>query len=100
MTETTMIDFDQLVETLRDHLDLSGDAVSHALMSLDGDRLAILTQNLDPDEVIRMLEVAGIEANELPPDDLASVFETLAEAVSEVLDEEGGRKPSEPGGRA
>ncbi|UEM19069.1 hypothetical protein JL100_018455 [Skermanella mucosa] len=89
-----MIEFDQLVETLRGHFGVAGDAVSEALASLDGDHLEILTRNLDPDEVVRMLEAAGMEAEELPPGQLADVLETLAEAVSEVAEETGDRKPA------
>ncbi|QQP91309.1 hypothetical protein IGS68_08925 [Skermanella sp. TT6] len=92
-----MIDFDQLVEALQGHLGIAGDAVSDALSSLDGDHLEILARNLDPDEVVRMLEAAGVEANDLPPDQLADVLETLAEAVSEVADETEGRKPASAG---
>ncbi|WP_158046263.1 hypothetical protein [Skermanella pratensis] len=92
-----MIDVDQLVETLRGHFGVAGDAVSDALASLDGDHLEILTRNLDPDEVVRMLEAAGVEAEELPPGQLADVLETLAEAISEVADETGGRKPASTG---
>lgn len=93
-----MIDFDQLAETLQGHLGVAGDAVSDALASLDRDHLEILTRNLDPEEVVRMLEAAGVEAEDLPPDQLADVLETLAEAVGEVADETGGRKPASEAG--
>jgi hypothetical protein len=82
-----MIDFDQLVETLQGHLGIAGDALGTALLSLDNDHLAMLTQHLDADELIRMLEAAGVEAETLSPDDPRMTLEALAEAVSEVMEE-------------
>jgi hypothetical protein len=93
-----MIDFDQLVETLQGHLGMSGDALSTALLSLDSDHLAMLTQHLDGDELIRMLEAAGVEAETLPPDDLRMTLEALAEAVSEVMEERMTAGPPKPRG--
>ena len=93
-----MIDFDQLVETLQGHLGMSGDALSTALLSLDSDHLAMLTQHLDGDELIRMLEAAGVEAETLPPDDLRMTLEALAEAVSEVMEERMNAAPAKPRG--
>jgi hypothetical protein len=93
-----MIDFDQLVETLQGHLGMSGDALSTALLSLDSDHLAMLTQHLDGDELIRMLEAAGVEAETLPPDDLRTTLEALAEAVSEVMEEKMDAPSAKPQG--
>jgi len=93
-----MIDFDQLVETLQGHLGMSGDALSTALLSLDSDHLAMLTQHLDGDELIRMLEAAGVEAETLPPDDLRMTLEALAEAVSEVMEEKMDSASAKPRG--
>ena len=93
-----MIDFDQLVETLQGHLGISGDALSTALLSLDSDHLAMLTQYLDGDELIRMLEAAGVEAETLPPDDLRMTLEALAEAVGEVMEEKMDAPPAKPRG--
>jgi hypothetical protein len=93
-----MIDFDQLVETLQGHLGINGDALSAALLSLDSDHLTMLTQHLDGDELIRMLEAAGVEAETLPPDDLGMALEALAEAVSEVMEEKMDAPPAKPRG--
>jgi hypothetical protein len=95
-----MIDFDQLVETLQSHLGMSGDALNSALLAMDSDHLAVLTQYLDGDELIRMLEAAGVEAETVPPDDLRMTLEALAEAVSEVLEEKGEATPAKPRGGA
>jgi hypothetical protein len=92
-----MIDFDQLVETLQEHLGIDGDALSTVLLSLDNDHLAMLTQHLDADELIRMLEAAGVEAETLPPDDLRMNLEALAEAVSEVMEEKVDAELGKPG---
>jgi|tagenome__1003787_1003787.scaffolds.fasta_scaffold20552923_2 hypothetical protein len=93
-----MIDFDQLVETLQGHLGMSGDVLNTALLSLDSDHLAMLTQHLDGDELIRMLEAAGVEVETLPPDDLRMTLEALAEAVSEVMEEKMDAPPAKPQG--
>ncbi|HYI71542.1 MAG TPA: hypothetical protein VEX87_17420 [Skermanella sp.] len=95
-----MIDFDQLVETLQSHLGMSGDALNSALLAMDSDHLAVLTQYLDGDELIRMLESAGVEAETVPPDDLRMTLEALAEAVSEVLEEKVDVEPAKPQGGA
>ena len=93
-----MIDFDQLVETLQTHLGMSGDALNSALLAMDSDHLAVLTQYLDGDELIRMLEAAGVEPETVPPDDLRMTLEALAEAVGEVLEEKGKVNPAKPQG--
>lgn len=93
-----MIDFDQLVETLQTHLGMSGDALNSALLAMDSDHLAVLTQYLDGDKLIRMLEAAGVEAETVPPDDLRMTLEALAEAVGEVLEEKGKVNPAKPQG--
>jgi hypothetical protein len=91
-----MTDLDQLVETLQGHLGIDGDALSTALLSLDSDHLAILTQHLDADELIRMLESAGVEAETASPDDLRMTLEALAEAVNEVMEEKVDAEPAKP----
>src|SRR3954470_22875688 len=95
---TAMTDLDQLVETLQGHLGIAGDALSTALLSLDDDHLAMLTQHLDADELIRMLEAAGVEAETLSPNDLKMTLEALAEAVSEVMEKKIEAEPGKPRG--
>ena len=72
-----MTDLDQLVETLQGHLGINGDALSTVLLSLDSDHLAILTQHLNGDELIRMLEGTGVEVETASPDDLRMSLEAL-----------------------
>jgi hypothetical protein len=93
---TAMTDLDQLVEALQGHLGIDGDALSTALLSLDSDHLAILTQHLNGDELIRMLEGTGVEVETASPDDLRMSLEALAEAVSEVMEEKSNAEPAKP----
>ena len=92
-----MIDFDQLVDSLESHFGVAGDAVRDALTSLDSNHLATLTRHLDADQLIAMLDAAGIEPTTLPPDDLRNALKALAEAVSEVVDEMESEEPAKSG---
>lgn len=83
-----MIDFDHLVDALGDHIGTAGDTIRDVLMSMDQDDLTVLMQNLDVDQILDLLDATGLDFTTLSSRDFNAVLETIAEVVSEKVEQE------------